>query len=85
MAFFSLEIIFFEQKQILHKLGLFIFVYLLTSIITERSHFTLSVAAKADVKHILRGKYGFTASKAFLTSYKLVFVCCLFVVLFATA
>ena len=61
MAFMSLKIFFRKKiKVLLNFAFFFIFVYLLFSIIYERSHNTVSVLAKSVMEHILmEWLYGF--------------------------
>ena len=62
MAFMSLEINFFEQKQVLHNFAYFSFLSNLLFFINERPHNTLSVFDEGAIEHILEAKvwlYGF--------------------------
>ena len=65
----TFKVILFRKKktEVLLKFALFfIFVYLLPSLIIERTHTTSSVFAKGAIERILRAKkYGFTTSTAF--------------------
>ena len=59
------KIIVSENTKILHNFPfLNLFVYLLPILINERSHSTLFAFEKRSTEHILRSKYGFTASTA---------------------
>ena len=86
MAFMSLEIFFFDKKLVLLCILFSIFVYLLPSLINERSNNTLLAVAESAIEHFLMVRvwlYGFeSVFRQVLFNY---FVCSCLYVLFVTA